>query len=147
MGLDMYLEKKTYVGAEYEHRQVKLDIDLSIRGEKVAIDPKKVSYIIERQAYWRKANQIHAWFVRNVQDGEDNCAAYSVSYEKLQELVKLCKKVLKNPELAEELLPPRSGFFFGSTEYDEWYFEGLENTIKQLEGIDPHAEYEYQSSW
>ena len=24
-------------------------------------------------AYWRKANQIHAWFVDNVQQGNDDC--------------------------------------------------------------------------
>ena len=39
--------------------------------------------------YWRKANQIHDWFVRNVQSGEDNCRDYHVSREKLEELKNL----------------------------------------------------------
>lgn len=33
-------------------------------------------------------------------------------------------------ELAEELLPTQSGFFFGSTEYDQGYIWDLENTIE-----------------
>ena len=26
--------------------------------------------------YWRKSNQIHKWFVDNIQEGVDNCATY-----------------------------------------------------------------------
>ena len=37
----------------------------------------------------------------------------------------ICDKVLDDNSLAEELLPTRSGFFFGSTDYDEWYFEDI----------------------
>ena len=43
MGLDMYLTKKTYIGADYEHRKVKCKIDITIEGKKVAIDPSKVN--------------------------------------------------------------------------------------------------------
>jgi hypothetical protein len=44
------------------------------------------SEVIEEVMYWRKANQIHKWFVDNVQDGVDDCKEYWVSEEKLQEL-------------------------------------------------------------
>ena len=37
-------------------------------------------------------------------------------------------KYIKNPSVAKKLLPTRMGFFFGSEEYDEYYFEGLKNT-------------------
>lgn len=33
-------------------------------------------------------------------------------------------------ELAEELLPTQSGFFFGSTDYDQWYIADLETTVE-----------------
>lgn len=37
-------------------------------------------------------------------------------------------KVIKNPSMAQELLPTRSGFFFGPTEYDEYYLEAVIQT-------------------
>ena len=101
---------------------------------------------------WRKANQIHAWFVDNVQNGEDDCGEYSVDTGQLSDLVDLCKKVLANRELAEELLPTQAGFFFGGTEIDDYYFQDLEDTIKKLEPFvtDPawsSWDFTYQSSW
>ena len=61
MGLDMFLNKKIHVGAEYEHNNVKGKIELT-EGENNApinINFKKVTYIVEEVGYWRKANQIH----------------------------------------------------------------------------------------
>jgi hypothetical protein len=51
--------------------------------------------------------------------------------------------------LAEELLPSASGFFFGGTEYDEWYFNDIATTIAILEEAleDENGEYYYSSSW
>ena len=95
MGLDMYLSRKIYIGAEYKHRKVTGIIDIKVDGKPVKINFDKVSYIEERAAYWRKANQIHQWFVSNVQNGDDNCGRYDVSRQQLQELVDLCQTVLK----------------------------------------------------
>ena len=44
-------------------------------------------------------------------------------------------KVLEDSSVAEELLPTQSGFFFGSTVYDEWYVHDLEETINQINKI------------
>lgn len=180
MGLDMYLTRRVYIGAEYEHRKVTGTIDIAIDGKPVNIDFKKVSYIIENVGYWRKANQIHHWFVENVQEGEDDCKEYCVSQEQLKELYALCKevkekcylvpgvlhtgtqysngqtkelsemgKVIGNPEIAEELLPTSSGFFFGGTDYTEYYMQDIEETIAILEPLleDTESEIYYSSSW
>lgn len=48
----------------------------------------------EDVGYWRKANQIHNWFVQNVQGGEDDCEFYEVSQSKLIELRDTCQKVI-----------------------------------------------------
>lgn len=150
MGLDMYLEKRTYV-KQWDHQSAeeKHEVVVTKGGQPTKIDPKKVKYIIEEAGYWRKANQIHRWFVENVQDGIDNCGDYYVGSEKLTELLELCKKVEADHSLAEELLPSASGFFFGGTEYDEWYFEDIKNTITILEEAlaDKHGDYYYSSSW
>lgn len=59
---------------------------------------------------------------------------------------------IKDPSVAQELLPTTSGFFFGSTEYDQWYIEDIKSTIKQITNIlditDFGKEYvTYQASW
>lgn len=158
MGLDMYLVKKK-------------------KGQKEEYDWSS------DLAYWRKANQIHNWFVNNVQDGNDDCEYYNVSKEKVEELLNICKKVLEesnlkpakikngqslingewvdnledgliitNPEIAQELLPTTSGFFFGGTDYDEYYVKDLKYTIEEFEKILKEFDFEneylvYTSSW
>ena len=101
-------------------------------------------------AYWRKANQIHNWFVTNVQGDKDNCGEYYVTSDKLIELIALCKHSLENKD--PSLLPPQGGFFFGSTDIDEWYWRDLTNTVTQLERILALPEFDklsfyYSSSW
>ena len=146
MGLDMYLNKEIFVGAEYEHRGVELGIDLKIGDKVVDIPTDKVSTITLWVGYWRKANAIHAWFVENVQGGNDDCGKYHVPYAKLLDLKDLCQEALGEPEMAEYLLPTSSGFFFGSTDYDEYYEQYLKDTIDIIEKLDGGV-YIYQSSW
>jgi hypothetical protein len=149
MGLDMYLTKKTYIGANYNHRDVKIKIDCTIGGKKIIFDSEKISEITERVGYWRKANAIHNWFVQNVQEGKDECNEHYVSFEQLSELKSLCQKILKikDIKLIEEKLPPTEGFFFGSTEIDENYFADLVETIQIIESLDSNSSYYYKSSW
>jgi len=152
MGLDMYLTKQIYIGAQYEHREVKGIVDIAVNDKPLLINLNRISCIIESVAYWRKANAIHKWFVDYCQDGVDECQETEVSSTKLEELLSLAKQVKANPALAEELLPPQSGFFFGSTDYDTWYFDDIEKTIDQLEKIlaEPDGKtswYTYQASW
>lgn len=108
--------------------------------------------IEEHVGYWRKANQIHNWFVENVQGGEDDCGSYVVSEEQLEELKSLCEQVLEDHSLAGELLPTCSGFFFGDTEYDEWYFNDLQNTLKIINEVLYSTDFTnqqivYSASW
>lgn len=57
--------------------------------------------------------------------------------------------VIENPEVAKELLPTGEGFFFGSCDYDEWYYKDLKYTQEVLtEALkDELADFEYNSSW
>lgn len=184
MGLDMYLSKKTYVKnwsfeKPEEHKKVTVKIGNKLHQ---TIQPKRVSYIIEDVAYWRKANHIHQWFVDNVQEGEDDCKEYYVSRDDLQTLLDTCIKVLDNsklvkgniekvmeiekngkliekekeiqkiedPSTAIELLPTQEGFFFGGTDYDEYYYNDLvytRDTLTELLKEKDSGDFYYQSSW
>ena len=149
MGLDMYLDKRTYVKYWEHNGDDNYEVTVTKKNEPTNIDPKKVKYIIEEAGYWRKANQIHRWFVQNVQGGEDDCGDYYVERNQLQELLDLCKIVQADHSKAEELLPSTSGFFFGGTDYDEWYYNDIDTTISILEEAleDKNGEYYYTSSW
>lgn len=152
MGLDMYLSKKTYIGNHWETEvaQVKLVVPETHRyGQFInAIKPERISEIVERVGYWRKANHIHAWFVKNVQDGRDECQEHYCTEEKLQELLDTVNTVLADHSRAEELLPTQDGFFFGNTDYDEYYFKDLEHTKEILEtALKEGGDFYYHSSW
>lgn len=61
-------------------------------------------------------------------------------------------KVISNPEVAEELLPTQSGFFFGRTDYDEYYLENIKFTYRELSELLHEFDFEnydiyYQSNW
>jgi hypothetical protein len=152
MGLDSYLYKKSYVrSGDYYKPESRMDVEVKTGGKvDERIKPERVKFIVEEVAYWRKANQIHNWFVQNVQNGIDECQSSYVSREKLEELLDVCKQVEADNDLASTLLPSASGFFFGGTEYDEWYFKSILNTIVYLEDIlsDEMADdFEYNASW
>ena len=152
MGLDMYLTRRTYV-KNWDHmsKEERHSVTVKRNNKKHPyIDPKKVCYIIEDVAYWRKANAIHKWFVDNVQDGEDECKPHYVEMSQLKELYDLCVEINeyfeKNGDkglekFAEERLPTQGGFFFGDTSYntdengDNWYMEGIKETIEQLKPL------------
>ena len=154
MGLDMYLSAKRYMSKYFDasdSQKIEQVNDIfGITGiEDGDYGAQEVKF---RIAYWRKANAIHDWFVKNCQDGVDECQEAWVSREQLQELLDICKVVLADLSKAEELLPTRSGFFFGGTDYDEFYKGDLEYTITRFEKIlaDPafsKCDFYYQSSW
>ncbi len=151
MGLDMYLYKKSYIiSGDWISKEEKESVVVTKNGEPhPRIKSDRVKYVIEEVGYWRKANAIHKWFVDNVQDGKDDCGTYPVTTNNLQELFNLCNLVIEDKSKASELLPVQSGFFFGGTDYDNWYYEDLENTVKIIEDCmyDTDAEFEYSSSW
>lgn len=150
MGLDMYLHKKTYV-KNWDHQTADEKHQITIKkGGKIRKDIKRnrISSIVEEVAYWRKFNALHMWFVENVQKGVDDCGDYYVSDDKLKELLAELEQVVKDKSKAAEILPTASGFFFGGTEYDEYYFYAVKETIKILkELVKEGGDFYYHSSW
>lgn len=161
MGLDMYLtaKKHTYLSPyendpDYVPHRKRDALENAICDIQLpeAFDPYGSRTFECTALYWRKANAIHQWFVDKVQNGEDNCGSYSVSHEQLTDLRDTLREVMADMGKAKELLPPQEGFFFGSTDYDEWYWQDIEYTEKKLSAIlrlpDLDTWYfEYQASW
>jgi len=145
MGLDMYLTARQMAFNGFRNQEL---YNKLVQEAPFALD----TAVLEVQvAYWRKANQIHKWFVDHVQNGVDNCEEYYVSRDQLQLLLDTCKIVLIDKEEASQLLPVQEGFFFGSYEYNEYYFSDIKDTIEQLEKVlteyPEEWSFKYQSSW
>jgi len=154
MGLDMYLNKKSYV-KNWNHQtpEEKHKVIVKKAGKvRKDIKPERISYITEQVGYWRKFNALHGWFVENCQGGKDECQESYVSTEKLKELLETLKAVVADKNNATKVLPSRGGFFFGGTDYDEYYFKEVKETIKLLEGLlkeseEVECDFYYQASW
>ena len=161
MGLDMYLQARSYVSnwnfeieRNGENETFHKVLDLFPQVKSLCNDEATPSFDITfNVAYWRKANAIHAWFVKECGGGIDECQPIYVPREKLVELLELCKQVVKQPAMASSTLPSQSGFFFGSTEYDDWYMEDIKRTVKVLTKVlkevpdNSRWSFIYQASW
>ena len=111
-------------------------------------------YLYEKEvnqvAYWRKANAIHGWIIDRT-GVVDDCTPINLTKQDLYDLREICIEVLSDPDKAEKILPPTSGFFFGSATIDEWYWEDLRDTVSKLNTIIDQsvddAAFEYRASW
>jgi hypothetical protein len=156
MGLDMYLSAKRYISKHFNEGDTeraeaiqKLFPELAGMVGKFG-DNSPVKEVSIDAGYWRKANAIHDWFVREVQGGEDECKPHYVDRDQLRALKDLCEQALAHRNEAKDLLPTTAGFFFGSTDYDKYYFQDLQDTIAIVDrclDLPASWEFEYRSSW
>ena len=87
-------------------------------------------YYPEEDAYFRKVNFIYKYFQFKLVD--EQCF---IEKEDLLDIIERCEKVLADDTQAEELLPTQCGFFFGSTDYDDYYFDNVADCKKQMEHL------------
>ena len=97
-------------------------------------------------AYFRKVNFLIPFF-----GYEENCSNIEIDKYQVEDLIEACKAVLEDHSKAEELLPTTPGFFFGSTEYDDWYFDDVESVKATFESIledfDPEEDILMMHCW
>ena len=100
--------------------------------EKLVEQHIKACYAIE-DAYFRKVNFIYEYF-RNLL--VDECC--KVSKADIKALIDTCEDVLKHKgdeDYAKLYLPTTGGFFFGSTDYDDWYWKDVKNCLTQMKKL------------
>jgi hypothetical protein len=157
MGLDMYLTADIYVsentfsngGFVQNPNYFKLVEALGLNSSVIDGYGFTVSVPV---GYWRKANAIHNWFVKELANGVDECQRIVVSKEDLLQLKDLCEKIISSKDdwMALALLPPKEGFFFGSTDVDEYYYADLEHTVEVINNaisIEDTEGFVYRASW
>jgi hypothetical protein len=138
MGLDIYFHKTKRT--EWERFQN--DTQAKSGNSSHDFEPEEIGY-------FRKVNFLMSFF-----DYDGNCEYKEISRERLQALRDACAEIakmkpvrieitrydyggtdeVKDYSLADktrcaELLPTQSGFFFGNTEYDQWYFQEVKEVL------------------
>lgn len=94
----------------------------------------------EEVMYWRKANAIHHWFTDGYEN--DNLEYLECEIDKLQILKKQCQEDIDNKDNPDHKknLVTASGFFWGSTEYDEWFYNDLQETVDKITELEQEHE-------
>ena len=157
----MYLKVREY---NVQHNLKEADKYNTIMETVTIKGMKEVPIIVTTEytvIYWRKANQVHGWFVNTLADGVDVCQRIPVSRGNLVKLYDTCSVLLdtRSTELAREMLPPMDGMFFqaggGPAQLNEGYWLDLQHTHEELgkllEQITEKNKWdynlEYQASW
>jgi len=85
--------------------------------------------------YFRKVNFLIPFVESKIGCTVENCETVKLTKDNLVELVDRCKEVLADHSKAEKLLPTRDGFFFGGTDYDEWYFDDVKEVQDKVSDL------------
>jgi len=91
-------------------------------------------------AYFRKVNFLIPFFEGFFNTEIENLEDLELTKESVEELRDRCERVLNDRTLAKDLLPTQGGFFFGSINYDKYYYDDvvdvLNNCVTLLQEFD-----------
>lgn len=153
MGLDMYLSARKFVaGGGYRGGREEAQYDVMVTAAGLPDDvveklpETRTGYFEIEVGYWRKAHEIHDWFVSTVQNGVDNCAPYGVPRDSLEELRDNLKAVLADPSQWSDYFSIDT-----TSEFDEWAKEVYEHTVEMIDlWLSPAFngwDFVYTASW
>ena len=175
MGLDMYYYARTKnklnaneFNDDNYHSFSKWDVENKVDETNYPEDLKELGdYIFERNfkssfieedgsyyyqiGYYRKFNALHRYMC-NLDGGRDECQDILLTRDNIKELYDLLNTINHNRSKAPELLPVEEGFFFGSYDYDDWYFNKVNDAIEMCELFLKYFDFDkydliYQASW
>ena len=170
MGLDQYLEARQYIskrdwsGDEPVDNKAYPIVEAMTRPGVVDPDASGGITLQYIAVQWRKANAIQRWMEYQLSGGElENCRDYPIYGDQLEQLRDDCRAVLDvyvakgafAPMAEDRHLLPQPGFFFGSYDMDDWYFQQLDMTILSINrlekagALDPKSDisFTYRAWW
>lgn len=88
-------------------------------------------------AYFRKVNFLIPFFEGFFNTEIENLEDLELTKESVEELRDRCEQVLEDHTKAKELLPTQKGFFFGSTDYDSYYYQDILDVLENCNALLP----------
>ena len=146
MGLDMFLNRKRYSHTNEKGNRVYSEEEVGYWRKANQIH----NYIVEHFANGEDNCQPIGLDLKDLENLLDVCEkvrksitlvdgklvqSYTFNAQGEKEYHYIDGKVIKDTSICEELLPTCSGFFFGNTDYNEWYVQDIDYTIDLLKKL------------
>ena len=94
MGLDIYISKKTFIGAMFHASGVSGIISLTKRGKQIPIKLQRVAYVIEDIYHGSKTYWLHNWLNRELPEELMNAKECEISEDVMDRLHRVCNEIL-----------------------------------------------------
>ena len=104
MGLDIYLSKKTFIGAMFRSSAVSGTINITKRGKQIPIKLQRVAYVIEYIYHGSKTHWLHNWLNHELPEELMNAKGCEISEDVMDHLHRVCIEILEHrnsPDLKE----------------------------------------------
>jgi len=101
MGLDIYLSKKTFIGAMFKSREITGTISLFIRGKKIPIELQRVAFVIEDIYHGSKTHWLYHWLDMELPECLGNAEEQEISKEVMDRLHQACVDVLAHRNMTD----------------------------------------------
>ena len=96
MGLDVYLSKKTFIGAMYKSQAITGSISLFKRGKKIPVRLGRLAYVIEDIYHGSKTHWLHHWLELELPETLENAEDQEISGPVMDRLHDACIEVLRH---------------------------------------------------
>ena len=101
MGLDIYLSKKTFIGAKYKSQAITGSISLFKRGKKIPVKLERLTYVIEDIYHGSKTHWLHHWLDVELPECLGNAEDQEISEDLIDRLHDACIEVLRHRHEAD----------------------------------------------
>lgn len=135
----------------------KIDYTNYLKEHKVLEDGKPASADAEEIFYWRKFNALHGFIVDTFAGGVDECQTIEIGKDGVAKIVSALKKTARMLNAKHGFDPtklpikPVGGFFFGSTEIDDYYKRNIKEAFEMfselLVSLSDDETVFYEASW
>ena len=96
MGLDIYLSKKTFIGAKYKSQAITGSISMFKRGKKIPVRLERLTYVIEDIFHGSRTYWLHHWLDMELPECLGNSEDQEISEDLLDRLHQACIEVLEH---------------------------------------------------
>ena len=94
MGLDIYLSKKTFIGAMFRSSEVNGTINITKHGKQIPIKLQRVSYVIEDIYHGNKTHWLHSWLNHELPEMLGNAEEREIDCDVMDRLHRVCIEIL-----------------------------------------------------
>lgn len=136
------LKKRIPLYRNYDYKLENLGYDSYNNSLKKLLTPDEVSEVFKNElkhcfapedVYFRKVNFVYAFFSNEMVN--ESCI---VDKTRIGQLKDACEDVLAHKgdeDYAQSVLPTQGGFFFGSTNYDDWYWHDVKDCLTKIKRL------------